>query len=413
MKNTATSIALLSTLTLASATDWPDYRGPFDNGTGDPSLKLPSKFSTTDNVAWSVDLPGRSAATPAIVDGKIYLTAAVESDKSLHALCLDAKTGKTLWDKTVSKGRIQLDDRSNLASPSAAVEDGHVVFYFGTGELLVTNPAGEQLWEKNVIGSDDHYFSFQWTYSTSPVIHDGQVIIQVLQRDTSFNFNDYQRGPEGEKKNPSYLIAYDLKSGKQLWKSERKSDAVAESLEGFSSPAIYNDGSRDMILVTGGDAITGHDAKNGKELWRWATWNPNKIGHWRLVPSPVAGAGVALACAPKKEPIYAVSTKNGKLLWKSEDSEISSDVATPLFYKGHFYIVNGEYKDKRISCVEPKTGNVLWTGEIGTRAKIESSPHAADDKIYFMDHNGTVFVVAADPKKFTLLNRAEFGDKRT
>ena len=44
----------------------------------------------------------------------------------------------------------------------------------------------------------------------------------------------------------------------------------------------------------------------GRELWRWGTWNPKRIGHWRLVPSPVAGKGVILACAPKREPVYAV-----------------------------------------------------------------------------------------------------------
>ena len=102
--------------------------------------------------------------------------------------------------------------------------------------------------------------------------------------------------------------------------------------------------------------------------------------------------------------------KTGELLWKSEDKEVSSDVPTPLYYNGYFYVLNGQFKDKRLSCIEPRSGKVLWTGEIGSRAKIEASPSCGDGKIYFQDHNGEVFVVAADTKKFTLLNRVQFGD---
>ena len=125
----------------------------------------------------------------------------------------------------------------------------------------------------------------------------------------------------------------------------------------------------------------------------------------------MAGKGVALACAPKKSPVYAVDIKTGELLWKSKDKEVSSDVCTPLYDDGYFYVLNGEFKDKRLSCIEPRSGKVLWMGEIGSRSKIEASPTCGDGKIYFQDHNGEVFVVAADPKKFNLLHRVQFGDK--
>jgi outer membrane protein assembly factor BamB len=410
----AIAAILLGATAAATASSWPNHRGPHHDGTGDPSLKLPAKFSPTEGVTWSIDLPGPSAATPCVAGGKVFLTAAVEGSNSLKALCYDVADGKLLWEKELSRGRIALDDRSNLASPSPATDGERVVFYFGTGDLLVTDFDGEVLWEKNVIGSDDYYFAFQWTYSTSPLVHDGQVIIQVLQRDTAFEHFDYQRGKPGDDSIESYLVAYDTVTGEQKWKSERPSEAVAESREAFSSPVVYvgGDGGRPVLLVAGGDAISGHDPGSGKELWRWGTWNPEKIGHWRLVPSPVAGAGVALACAPKQAPVYAVSASDGKLLWKSSEPEVSSDVCTPLFHDGFFYILNGDFKDKRISCVEPATGKVRWTGEIGTRAKIECSPTCGDGKIYFLDHNGTAFVVAANPEKFELLHSTEFGSNR-
>ena len=141
----------------------------------------------------------------------------------------------------------------------------------------------------------------------------------------------------GGDNNPSYLLALDPKTGKELWKHVRPSDAVAESLEAFSTPIPFTHNGRKEIIVLGGDCITGHHADTGAELWRWGTWNAQKIGHWRLVPSPVAGAGVVLACGPKGAPVTAVKLGGqGKLpdssiAWQSTTREVTSDVTTPPF----------------------------------------------------------------------------------
>src|SRR5206468_86972 len=94
--------------------------------------------------------------------------------------------------------------------------------------------------------------------------------------------------------------------------------------------------------------------------------------------------------------------------WKSQDRQVSSDVATPLFYKGRFYVLNGERQT--ITRLEPATGKVEWTGELGGRIKIESSPTGADDKIYFQNFRGQVFVVAA-ADQFKLLETIPMGDE--
>jgi hypothetical protein len=74
----------------------------------------------------------------------------------------------------------------------------------------------------------------------------------------------------------------------------------------FSTPRPFVHNGRAELLVVGGDAISGHEPTTGRELWRWGTWNPTRIGHWRHVPSPTAGGGVILACGPKDAPVYAV-----------------------------------------------------------------------------------------------------------
>jgi len=74
----------------------------------------------------------------------------------------------------------------------------------------------------------------------------------------------------------------------------------------FSTPRPFVHNGRAELLVVGGDAISVHEPTTGRELWRWGTWNPTGIGHWRHVPSPTAGGGVILACGPKDAPVYAV-----------------------------------------------------------------------------------------------------------
>jgi outer membrane protein assembly factor BamB len=215
--------------------------------------------------------------------------------------------------------------------------------------------------------------------------------------------------------NDSYLLALDPQTGKEIWKHIRPSDAVAESREAFTTPIPFTHGGRAELLVAGGDHITGHDPKTGAELWRWGSWNPQRIGHWRLVPSATAGAGVVLASAPKGAPIYAVKLGlNGKLAdsdlaWTSTEREVSTDVCTPLFYQGKFWIVNGERQTKAVACVDPATGKADWIGELPARPKIECSPTGADGKIYFMNFKGEVFVLEAG-KEFKLLRTIPMGD---
>jgi outer membrane protein assembly factor BamB len=163
----------------------------------------------------------------------------------------------------------------------------------------------------------------------------------------------------------------------------------------------------------GGDCITGHDAATGRELWRWGTWNPTRIGHWRLVPSPVAGKGVALACAPKASPVFAVKTGGSGILpesfvaWKSDPSSgVTSDVPTPLFYMDDFFILSD--LKKTLARVEPATGKIKWSIKTPGNAKYEASPTGADGRIFLMNFKGDV--VIADAQRGEVLQNIQMGD---
>lgn len=396
---TALALALCPSLALAG---WPSLRGPNHDGSSE-AKGVPAEFDAGKNVRWSADMPGSAASTPAVAGGKVFVSSTDEDNETLIALAYDLDSGEELWREVVGNGLAQ-DNRSNFAGASPAATPDHVVFFYGTGDLAVFTHAGEKVWSKNI--QEDHgKFYFLWTFSSSPIVHGDKILMQVLQRDEPVH--DFQRGSG---KQLSYLLALDLKTGEQVFKVDRPDEAVAEAKEAFSTPVIYDHNGKEQLLITGGDCITGHDPATGKELWRWGTWNPEKIGHWRLVPSAVAGDGVALACAPKRAPVYAVDLADGSLAWKSEDELVTSDVSTPLFYRGHFYILNSD--KKTMSCVVPKTGEVKWTGEFGCRGKIEASPTAAGGRIYVISHHGEAFVVAADPSEFEILHRAEMGPGR-
>ncbi|HEX5223482.1 MAG TPA: PQQ-binding-like beta-propeller repeat protein [Verrucomicrobiae bacterium] len=387
------------------AANWPNWRGPNYDGSSDEK-NLPAQFSKTENVKWVATMPGPSAATPVIWGDHVFMSSTDANAKTLRALALDRKTGKVLWDQEVSAGYNQ-DHMSTFSAPSPITDGQLVYFYYGNGALAAFDFAGKKIWARN-IQQDYGDFAYQWTYSASPALVEGKLIIQVLQR------NQPVHG-KGRADGESYLLALDLKTGKELWKHVRPSEAKAESLESFATPIPFTYEGKVQLLVAGGDCITGHDLKSGEELWRWGTWNPTRIGHWRLVPSPVAGGGAVLACAPKGAPIYAVKQggkgvlKDSDLAWTSKEREVSSDVCTPLFYKGRFYVVNGERSTKTISRVDPATGKADWIGELGPRAKIECSPMGVDDKIYFQNFKGEVFVVAAGPE-FKVLHTTPMGD---
>jgi outer membrane protein assembly factor BamB len=130
---------------------------------------------------------------------------------------------------------------------------------------------------------------------------------------------------------------------------------------------------------------------------------------WRLVPSPVAGGGVVLACAPKRAPVYAAklggsgNLGTAGLAWKSEDrSVVTSDVPTPLFYKSRFYVLSDVRKS--LSCVDPKSGSVIWTAATPSRQMCWGSPTGADGKIYAMSLDGEVSVFDAANGKLLATN---------
>lgn len=388
-----------------AAAEWPQWRGPELTG-ATPDPNPPRQWSKTENIAWTADLPGPSAATPVIWQDHVFISSTHQEEKTLLAQAYDRRSGKLLWSEKMADGYGR-DERSNFASPSPLTDGKLVYFFYGNGHLAALDFSGKVVWSRNIC-ADYGDFAFQWTFASTPMLFQNRLYLQVLQRNEPVNGRGKKGGPID-----SFLLAMDPATGKTLWQVVRPCDAVAESHEAYSTPIPFTHNGRTEILIAGGDCLTGHAFDTGAELWRWGTWNPQKIGHWRFVPTPAPGGGVIVVCAPKGDPVYAIKAGGqGKLddsaiAWSSErNSPVSSDVPTPLFYQGDFFVLSDVRK--ALTRVEPATGKVRWTLATPGQAKYESSPTAANGLIYAMNFRADVIVV--DATKGELLATVPMGE---
>ena len=95
------------------------------------------------------------------------------------------------------------------------------------------------------------------------------------------------------------------------------------------------------------------------------------------------------------------------IAWKSKD--FSSDVCVPLFYKGNLYVLDGDRKT--LGCLDPKTGEKKWSGDLGGSHVFRASPTGADDKIYCINEAGEAWVLSAD--EFKVLSKTTIGASPT
>jgi outer membrane protein assembly factor BamB len=395
-------VAALAFALSAHATNWPQWRGPSLNGIS-PEKNLPLEWSAEKGVKWKTPMPGFSGATPAIWGDSIFVSSP-DANKNLVLLCLNKKDGAIRWQKQLAEGDLN-KGKGNMASPSPVTDGQTVWVLFGTGDLAALDFSGKVLWQRN-LGADYGKFAIMWLYGSSPLLFDGRLYVQVLQRSPAPADYPGLAGAAGERE--SYLLALDPQSGKTLWKHMRQTPAVIEAMESYATPVPHTVGGKTQLLVVGGDCLTGHDPATGKELWRGFGLNPKAGQFMRIVPSPVSAGDLAIACGPKKEPLIAFRTdKTGDITetgvaWKFDEKK-TPDVCTPVYWDGKLFALDGD-KAHALICFDAKTGEKLWEGEIpDSGTVIRASPTLADGRLYIVNEKGTTYVVDATAKEFKLL----------
>ena len=383
----------------AESGNWPNFRGPnFDGST--EAANLPARWTTTDGVLWSVELPGVGAGTPAVWGDRIFLNAADAETGDLFALCLNAADGSERWRRT--HGKNQRRGRNDMTAPSPVTDGNVVVFLFGTGELIGYDFDGEQLWARNLL---EEYRALSWLfgYGASPLLHQGRLYVQMMRRPT-------HRGIPEDEPLESFLLALNPETGEDLWKHERDAEARAESWESYITPVPHHGPEAEpQIVLAGADAITGHDAATGRELWR-RNFNERRRPNWRLVPTPASDGERIYMPLPRGGTMAAVrpgddvTPLDENTAWRLTRN--APDVCSPLLYNGRLYVVDGDRHV--VTCLNPETGEQVWRGQLNDAAVIRSSPTAGDGKIYFIDERGKVFVLAAGDE-FNVLAEIDMG----
>ncbi len=398
----ATLILLVSLPSWAG--DWPHWRGPSLNGSAEEQ-DLPDSWSVTENVLWTASLPGPSAATPIISQGRVFVSSTVKGSPELLALCFDA-TGRELWRRRLGESSARVP-RNTMATPSPVADGQHVCFLYGSGHLAGLDYDGNILWQRN-IETEYGSISCQFGYGSSPLLHDGRLMVFVQRRERAW------REPINKEPLESFLLAVNPGTGQNLWKHRRVTDALDESLDSYASPIVWENAGRAEVLLIGGDHVTAHEPQSGRELWRYG-YATEKSTRWRLIASVVTGAGLVFGVQPRGgNDLFALKGGGSGTLsqehvaWRF--SGPTPDVCTPLFYGGNLYVLDGVERRAVITCFEPQTGRVKWQGKIGGNAPWRASLTAADGKIYCISEDAQAIVLAASGDELKVLSRVDMQD---
>ncbi len=368
--------AVVLTFNTLQADNWPGWRGPNSDGTASGKGYVKS-WDNSKNVLWKYSLPSGSGSTPAVWGDKVFVTSNINGKNSI--LCLNLK-GKELWKKTFAKERKGKHRKGSGCNPSPAVDAQHVYVYYKSGELVALTHGGDVAWKKNLqkeYGED----TLWWDLGTSPVLTKKHVVVAVMHS------------------GPSFLVAFDKKSGKEAWKQDRDLGAPSEAAQSYSTPVVVEKDGQQTLVVLGADHVTAHQASDGKELWRVGDMNPGQNKYFRSIASPVVTKNKVWAPYARGDTLTVIKMGGKGDVTKSHVESIkkvSADVPTPAAKDGRVYVLT----DKgTIACFNDKTGDQIWKKHIAKgRAGFSASPILADGKIYVVREDGTTYVLAQGDK---------------
>jgi outer membrane protein assembly factor BamB len=395
MRNLVTPVCLLilAASTTLLADNWPHWRGPTRDGVS-AETGLPIKWSATENVAWKMALPAYSGSTPIIWGDLIFLSMATASAAGeLELWAVDRNKQAVAWKRPIAGGN-HIERKQNMSSPSPVTDGERVWVMTGVGVLKSFDFAGKELWSRD-IQADYGRFGLNWGYASSPLLHADALFVQVLH---GMKTDD-----------PSYVLRIDKATGKTIWRVERPTNAQRESPDSYTTPALLQYDGKTEIVISGGDAVTGHDPATGKELWRVDGLNPQNRGDYRIVASPTVMSGLVVSPS-RNNPLTAIrpggsgNVTSTHIAWQFDRGP---DVPTPVSDGKLLYVVN---ETGVVYCLDLKTGQTIYGPERLPSDFYSASPILADGKIYVTgETTGTTTVFRAGPK-FEILASNSFGD---
>jgi outer membrane protein assembly factor BamB len=365
-------------LIVLAAENWPQFRGP--DGTGHSDVRdLPQTWSESSNIVWKTAIHDRGWSSPVIYGNQVWLTTATQDGRKLYAICVDRDTGRIIRDiKLFDVGQPQYAHPFNTyASPTPVIEPGRVYITFGSpGTACIDTKSFQILWERRDLECN-HFRGA----GSSPIIFQNLLIM-------NFDGSDHQ-----------FITALDKRTGKTVWRTNRSIDfqdlepngkpaADGDFRKAFATPHVAMINGRWELISLGAKAAYGYNPLNGEELWR-----VEERAQHSASTRPVIGFGmIFFPTGFATGQLFAVRTGGKGLItdshvaWKMKRGV--SNKPSILLIGEQIYMVSDA---GIISCVEAKTGELVWQKRIG--GEYSASPVYADGKIWFFSEDGKTTVI--------------------
>ena len=380
MKTILTATVVLLSVTIASAENWPAWRGADGSGVS-TEKNLPLNWTTSENVRWKVPLPEPCNSTPIVWEDRVFLTQGVEGGKQRQVIALQRQTGKILWQKQLPCGVEETTHRQNPPCSGSPVTDGEAVYAnLGSAGVVAYDLDGKQLWHRE-LGPVLH----RWGNGGSPILY-GDLLIVF-------------HGPG----TPGILMALDKRTGKTVWDSQET--AINSPVFGsWSTPALIKGKRDELVMPLPGAEIGGpglfkaYDPATGKVLWTCQGLG-NEV---YAMPVFARGGDLVVGISGHNGPTMAVRTggtgdvTDSRRLWITQEKN-PQRVGSGIIEGGRLYIGNA---NGVLDCFRVESGELVYRQRLG--GNLWGSMLLADDRIYLSNFEGDTYVVRAGDK-FELL----------
>lgn len=391
MKRTWQAVSLfaivLSTSTVSGA-DWTEFRGP--TGQGHWAGSLPSVWSKTKNVRWRKEIPGSGWSSPVVYQGVIYLTTSVpkqgnrEGDQSLQTLCLDAESGKLLWQREVffqeGAAAPKIHAKNSHASPTPLIYDDKIYVHFGHQGTACLKLDGSIVWKNNRL----RYHPVHGNGGT-PIIVDNLLVFSC---------------DGGEER---FVVALDRATGEVVWKVDR--EGQSGQMFSFSTPLLITVNGNKQIVSPGSNSVSAYEPRTGKQIWKV------RYDGYSVIPRPVFAHGLVYICTGYGTPSLLAIRPDGA--GDVTDTHVVWTMKKAVPHTPSLLIVGDELymvadRTEVATCLDAKTGKIHWQERIG--GAYSSSPLYAGGKVYFQSEQGATTVVKAS-KKFEVVSKNDLAER--